>query len=734
MKGKLIVWTCVLVFVGFCGVRIWNTGIFCCQPQDGERQIISLAAVAEESAQKPADNQGDNSEEVLPDSPEFPELHEGPTEPSESIFSTLSAVNGTEETVTLGALYETCKRTDDPDKYKFQIELTTRGAAINTVTLSEFDNRDPDDPQPFILLKPISASASEEVYSLASRGLRIVEEESETFPAQSFPLQKLNWTLTEHDQNSAVFEALLGQVENKDGQQVLTQPRIRLQKTYRIEPGSYDLTCELTMQNLTGLGVQTNVEVQGTGRMKKEDVRMDGRKVFAAYEMETESIETLALGYSELRGMEQELKCPQDRQGFSLLFYQLGKFIKKVSGSKPPAEALQMKTKKSSAQFVWAATANKYFDAIVRPTEKGTFTFLGAEYLDDDLCSRAAGNQSAGSYLLQSQPVHLSAAGVVGDSQVLSFSVFLGPKDKPLFDKNETYRKYAYFQTFAMRSCCCCPSFITQPLAFGIMWLMTTLYHLMGPWGNYGVVIMFLVFVMRLIMHPITKKSQVTMMKVQKLGPELQEVQKKYKGNPQELQKRMADVYQQHGMTQFSPMVGMFPMLLQMPVWIALWTAVYTSIDLRGAGFLPFWITDLSAPDALIRFGKDGFTVPLIGMHIASLNLLPLLMGVVMYLQQKMMPQSQTPTDSARPELAQQQKIMKIMFPLLFPIMLYNGPSGVNLYIMSSIGAGVIEQYVIRRHLEQQEAEKEKRFVPVTSKTGGKVKKKKPKPFFREYK
>ena len=83
--------------------------------------------------------------------------------------------------------------------------------------------------------------------------------------------------------------------------------------------------------------------------------------------------------------------------------------------------------------------------------------------------------------------------------------------------------------------------------------------------------------------------------------------------------------------------------------------------------------------------------------------------------------------------MAQQQKMMMIMMPLLFPIMLYKGPSGVNLYIMSSIGAGVVEQMVIRKHIREKEALEEQGLVAVTSKTGGKVKKKKPKPFYKDH-
>jgi membrane protein insertase Oxa1/YidC/SpoIIIJ len=105
-------------------------------------------------------------------------------------------------------------------------------------------------------------------------------------------------------------------------------------------------------------------------------------------------------------------------------------------------------------------------------------------------------------------------------------------------------------------------------------------------------------------------------------------------------------------------------------------------------------------------------------------------MGVAFYLQQKLTPQQATAA-SANPQVAQQQKMMMIMMPLLFPLMLYKAPSGVNLYIMASTFAGVIEQYVIKKHIREKEEVESKGLVAATSKTGGKVKKKKPKPFFR---
>ncbi|MHC4086476.1 MAG: YidC/Oxa1 family membrane protein insertase [Planctomycetota bacterium] len=210
-----------------------------------------------------------------------------------------------------------------------------------------------------------------------------------------------------------------------------------------------------------------------------------------------------------------------------------------------------------------------------------------------------------------------------------------------------------------------------------------------------------------------------------KLGPMAEEIKKKYANNKAEMNKQMMALYKTQGA---SPIMGFLPMMVQMPIWIALWSAVYASIELRGKGFLPFWITDLSMPDALYRF-PTAIIVPLLGWKIESLNLLPLMMGLAFYLQQKLMPHQAGA--SANPQVAQQQKMMMFMMPLMFPLMLYKAPSGVNLYIMSSTFAGVFEQYFIRKHIREKEEAESQGLVSATSKTGGKVKKKKPKPFYK---
>jgi YidC/Oxa1 family membrane protein insertase len=376
------------------------------------------------------------------------------------------------------------------------------------------------------------------------------------------------------------------------------------------------------------------------------------------------------------------------------------------------------------AGFVWSAIINKYFAAILVPAADPNSGFCNwltdkSGWYKEASSAETALDRNIG-IDLKTTMLTLAPA----EQKNLSFQLFIGPKDKPLFDKNPLYKNLGFMQTIDFMSCCC-PASIIYPLGFGILALMNWLYHFIP---NYGVVIIILVLIVRLILHPLTRKSQVSMSKYAKFNtlPEVAELKKKYAKEPMELHKHLTALQKEHGMSPFSMMTGMLPMLVQMPIWIALYGAIYASIDLRGAAFLPFWITNLSAPDALLTF--RAFNVPLFG-RIDSLNLLPILMGVAFYLQQKLTPtQTAATTD---PQVAQQQKIMMIMMPVLFPLMLYNSPSGLNLYIMASTFFGVIEQYVIKKHIQEKDQAQEEGLVAVTAKTGGKLKKKKPKPFFK---
>ena len=615
----------------------------------------------------------------------------------------LGAVGGFAKIVKIGS-------TDPNSGYEFQLELTTKGAAIRTATLSKYDNRDYKDPQPLVLLSPVPKAGGGEAMTLANRNFILVQDKLQ------LPLDRLQWKSFEPQtagdgSQSARFEAVIK--DENTNEQVL-----KIIKTYKISRDSFLLDCNITVENLSASEQEYSFNIAGPLGIEREGLRSDMRKVLGAFVtskgqiISAENPILTSLGNSIRRKI-----------GLS---YKLGlKDAARENNKEYLTIGSTLPNSYRNADFLWAAITNKYFTSILRPVpDTGTTCDwvagkTGQFYNPDGDRNGNNGDENIGIDLEIAQ-ASLKPAGQTDNTKEYKLQLYIGPKDKDLFYKNELYKTLGFSHTITFMPCCCCPTSVIRPLAFGILGLMKWMY---GFIGNYGVVIIILVFLMRLILHPITKRSQVSMSKMSKLAPRAEEIKKKYANNKAEMNKRMMELYKEQGA---SPMMGFLPMMLQMPIWIALWSAVYTSIDLRGAPFLPFWITDLSAPDALFRF--RAFTLPLFG-SLDSFNLLPILMGVAFYLQQKLMP-AQADT-SANPQMAQQQKMMKIMMPLMFPLMLYKGPSGVNLYIMSSTFAGVIEQYVIRKHIREKEEAESQGLVPATKKTGGKVKKKKPKPFFK---
>ena len=204
-----------------------------------------------------------------------------------------------------------------------------------------------------------------------------------------------------------------------------------------------------------------------------------------------------------------------------------------------------------------------------------------------------------------------------------------------------------------------------EPLRKALLWSLNVfdaLFH------NYGLSIIFLTLVVRVLFWPLTHKSTESMKRMQELQPQIKALQAKYaKTNPQMLQQETMKLYREN---KVNPMGGCLPMFLQMPVLFALFTVLRSAIELRYAGFL--WIADLSSPENLFA-GH----IPVVG----ALNILPLLMSASMIWQQKM----NSPASSAiTPEQQQQQKMMTVMMPIMMLFFFYSMPSGLVLYWTTS--------------------------------------------------
>ena len=183
--------------------------------------------------------------------------------------------------------------------------------------------------------------------------------------------------------------------------------------------------------------------------------------------------------------------------------------------------------------------------------------------------------------------------------------------------------------------------------------------------GNYGVAIIILTIIVRLVLFPLTFKGMKSMKRMQQLSPRMKKLQAKYKNNKEKLNKEMMELYRKN---RVNPLGGCLPMLLQIPVFFALYSSLSSAVELRHAPFM-FWISDLSQPDGL------GIT--------------PLLMGASMYFQQKLTPQTAM-MDST------QAKVMQ-MLPFIFTIFTFTFPSGLTLYWVTSNVLSIAQQQIINR-------------------------------------
>ncbi|MHB2154297.1 membrane protein insertase YidC [Calditrichota bacterium GD2] len=199
---------------------------------------------------------------------------------------------------------------------------------------------------------------------------------------------------------------------------------------------------------------------------------------------------------------------------------------------------------------------------------------------------------------------------------------------------------------------------------------------------NYGLVIIVFSILIKILLYPLTKKSYQSMKEMQRIQPIMNELRKKYKDDPQRLNKEMMKLYKEHGV---NPMGGCLPMLLQMPLLFALFIVFRSTIQLRGAPFIPGWINDLSRSEGLWHLP---FSLPFYGNEF---NLLPILMAITMIFQTKMTTQDP------------KQKAMIYIMPI-FMLMIFNTlPSGLNLYYTMFNLLTIIQQLYINRGSKENE-------------------------------
>lgn len=267
----------------------------------------------------------------------------------------------------------------------------------------------------------------------------------------------------------------------------------------------------------------------------------------------------------------------------------------------------------------WVAVRNKYFLAALVPAVPAVGATIGGSFIDG-------------------KPLYDVA--LIQQASITQSRVYLGPLElkrvQALGNSLEQVMTLGW-------------AFI-RPISRGVLYLLTA-FHKLIP--NYGFVLILFSILVKILLYPLTQKSYLSTQKMQALQPQIKDLKEKFKNDPARLNKAQMELYKETGV---NPMGGCLPLVLQMPLLIALFQVFQSTIELRGEPFI-LWITDLSAPDTLMTIA--GF----------PLNILPILMAITMIFQQTMMP--------TQPG---QQKSMMYIMNVVFLFIFYRFPSGLNLY------------------------------------------------------
>jgi YidC/Oxa1 family membrane protein insertase len=191
------------------------------------------------------------------------------------------------------------------------------------------------------------------------------------------------------------------------------------------------------------------------------------------------------------------------------------------------------------------------------------------------------------------------------------------------------------------------------------------------------------------MLFPLNNWSIKSTLKMQRIAPKVTAIQEKYKKDPKRSQIEVMNLYRENGVNPFG---GCLPLLIQLPFLIGMYDLLKSTFELRGAVFIPGWITNLTAPDVLFSWR---YPLPFFGN---SFHLLPLLLGITMYIQQKY--SAAKPTGRQLTDQQKQQKMMGNIMAIVFAVLFYHFPSGLNIYWLSSMLLGILQQWYTSKRLK----------------------------------
>ncbi|GEM_PF-878731 len=563
----------------------------------------------------------------------------------------------------------------------------------------------PHENQPYGLLAPVN-DGQREYYSFSTHCIWVDERGD-----RSWLLDEVPWSVVAVGPHKAVFNARLTGREGGDD-------LLRLTKTYTLRPGKPVFDLELAIENPTAGPLTIRVQQDGPIGIRQENPQYDMRRLLTAQQTGgsvhlNASYQWNELKKATLRGEPVRLTVPE------------------------------------KGPLLWTALANKYFAVYTRP--------LSAESVEPD-GGTGSGPALGGGFVIGASGLVLNPEPIVAPGDLLvhgdllarlvtkatviqpggliryRLEIYAGPKDaKHLRQVDPAYADTSrlYYQVVQSADTRCFCTFLW--LEELMVWLLDKIRLVVR---NYGLAIIILVLIIRGLLHPLSVWQQKSMFRMQevmsRIQPKMEAIRERYPNDKVKQNQEIMRLFADEGVNPVSQFTSFLPLAIQMPILVALWTALNTDVNLRHAPLDGWWIVDLSAPDALLTFNPP-ITVPILSAipliggvfsNVASLNLLPIVMGVGMWLQQKYMPKPQLkgPAEAARPQSTssrqrrrglspedqlRQQRIMAYVMAVALPLMFYKMPSGLNLYWLATTVVGICESLLIRKQIEAEKARRQ---------------------------
>ena len=334
----------------------------------------------------------------------------------------------------------------------------------------------------------------------------------------------------------------------------------------------------------------------------------------------------------------------------------------------------KLEESEESASIKWVGITNKYFAVLMLPDPK-----LEAEYKRE-----VSGEETSKGVVAPNASAVLKIKPK--GKQTNLFRIYVGPKIEKILKQVE-YRSTGLDKPY--------PSPLLHKIVdFGwlfflvwpMLWVLNGCYNI---FGNYGIAIILLTVIMKIILLPLTRKSYQSMKDMQRLQPEIAELREKYRDDPQKLNQATMLLYKRH---KVNPFGGCLPMLPQMPMFFAIFSLLGSAVELRGQPFF-LWIDDLTAPDEFLLLP---FTLPFLGN---SLRILPIINAVATWFSSKM-------TGTAPAADNTQAKMMQYL-PFIFVFMFYNWASGFVLYWLAqsvfTIGQNLVTKKMVKDEIQENE-------------------------------